>query len=84
MDHLCMAASEQSRRWTSQDFNAGLERDPARNWTSNWLPGPPGGGDFSFKLRWYVPTDALTNGTYVCPKIETIAQVRNSTSSTTA
>ena len=49
---------------------------PPKNWTSNWLPAPRGGGDFSFILRWYVPTSAMTNGSYVYPKVETIQALR--------
>lgn len=49
---------------------------PPKNWTSNWLPAPIGGGDYSFILRWYVPTEAMTNGTYVYPKAETIPAIQ--------
>jgi len=27
-------------------------------------------------VRWYAPEDAMTNGSYVYPKIETIQQIR--------
>ncbi|KAL6712671.1 hypothetical protein ACN47E_000548 [Coniothyrium glycines] len=42
---------------------------PPTNWTSNWLPVVQ---TFSFITRWYVPEAALTNGSYVYPKVETI------------
>ncbi|KAJ6483719.1 hypothetical protein C8R47DRAFT_1197178 [Mycena vitilis] len=38
-------------------------------WEDNWLPTPADGGQFSFYLRWYGPTESLTNGTYTYPKI---------------
>ncbi|KAJ7631867.1 hypothetical protein DFH06DRAFT_1140233 [Mycena polygramma] len=41
-------------------------------WESNWLPTPADGGQFSFYLRWYGPTESLTNGTYTYPKITTV------------
>ncbi|KAI9871211.1 MAG: hypothetical protein M1830_003194, partial [Pleopsidium flavum] len=40
---------------------------PPENWTNNWLPAPSGGGEFSINLRWYGPTEALSNGSYVYP-----------------
>ncbi|KAI9892436.1 MAG: hypothetical protein M1814_001393 [Vezdaea aestivalis] len=49
---------------------------PPANWTSNWLPSPAGGGSGSFILRWYVPSNDFTNGTYVFPKVEQIAAIR--------
>ncbi|MCJ1432087.1 hypothetical protein MMC27_001443 [Xylographa pallens] len=42
---------------------------PPANWTSNWLPAPSGGGNFTVNLRWYGPTGALTNGSYVHPVV---------------
>ncbi|KAJ7890160.1 hypothetical protein B0H14DRAFT_2209166, partial [Mycena olivaceomarginata] len=33
-------------------------------WESNWLPTPADSGEFHFILRWYGPTDSLTDGTY--------------------
>ncbi|MCJ1387052.1 hypothetical protein MMC17_010181 [Xylographa soralifera] len=42
---------------------------PPANWTSNWLPTPSGGGSFSVNLRWYGPTEAFTNGSYVHPVV---------------
>ncbi|KAL8827426.1 MAG: hypothetical protein Q9191_003193 [Dirinaria sp. TL-2023a] len=49
---------------------------PPANWTSNWLPVPSGGGSGSFILRFYAPSDALSNGQYVYPKVETIDSIR--------
>ncbi|KAF4548366.1 Hypothetical protein D9617_29g007440 [Elsinoe fawcettii] len=46
---------------------------PPANWTGNWLPGSD---SFSFIVRWYAPEDAMTNGSYVYPKIETISTIR--------
>ncbi|PMD21277.1 hypothetical protein NA56DRAFT_526367, partial [Hyaloscypha hepaticicola] len=40
---------------------------PPTNWTSNWLPAPAGGGNFSVNLRAYGPTAALSNASYVYP-----------------
>ncbi|KAJ7767387.1 hypothetical protein DFH07DRAFT_326915 [Mycena maculata] len=42
-------------------------------WESNWLPTPAAGGEFSFQLRWYGPTDSLLNGTYTYPKLTAVA-----------
>ncbi|KAJ4364804.1 hypothetical protein N0V95_000648 [Ascochyta clinopodiicola] len=46
---------------------------PPANWTSNWLPVAR---NFSIITRWYVPYPALTDGSYVYPKIETINAIR--------
>ncbi|PHH85552.1 hypothetical protein CDD83_251 [Cordyceps sp. RAO-2017] len=44
---------------------------PPANWTSNWLPAPARGGDFSLILRLYGPTGALTHGgSYVYPIVK--------------
>ncbi|KAI1387726.1 uncharacterized protein F4822DRAFT_444328 [Hypoxylon trugodes] len=42
---------------------------PPANWTSNWLPSPSTPGSFKAILRFYVPTDALSNGTYTYPQV---------------
>ncbi|KAM4065989.1 hypothetical protein HRG_000148 [Hirsutella rhossiliensis] len=43
---------------------------PPSNWTSNWLPAPAGGGDFSLTLRLFGPTRAATHGgEYVYPVV---------------
>ncbi|KAA1475243.1 hypothetical protein DENSPDRAFT_415650 [Dentipellis sp. KUC8613] len=42
---------------------------PPANWTRNWLPIEAGGGNFSVNLRWYGPTDSLSNGSYAYPSI---------------
>ncbi|KAJ4287696.1 hypothetical protein N0V90_012399 [Kalmusia sp. IMI 367209] len=44
---------------------------PPQNWTSNWLPGPVGGGNVSFNLRWYgAEDDMIEGGSYVYPKLK--------------
>ena len=64
---------------------------PPDNWTSNWLPADdtfsfirklellPWRKLISFAdyliVRWYVPGDAQTNGTYVYPKIENVTAI---------
>ncbi|KJZ78692.1 hypothetical protein HIM_02083 [Hirsutella minnesotensis 3608] len=43
---------------------------PPANWTSNWLPAPVGGGDFSVNLRLFGPANALQpGGGYVYPVV---------------
>ncbi|KAF7369601.1 DUF1254-like protein [Mycena venus] len=42
-------------------------------WESNWLPTPANSGEFHFVLRWYGPTESLTNGTYKYPNITAVA-----------
>ena len=49
---------------------------PPANWTSNWLPAPAGGGPLSFIMRWYVPSLALSNGSYVYPTVEAIPAIK--------
>ncbi|KAJ7714032.1 hypothetical protein B0H14DRAFT_3523113 [Mycena olivaceomarginata] len=41
-------------------------------WESNWLPTPADGGEFRFYLRWYGPTESLSDGTYTYPKITVV------------
>lgn len=41
-----------------------LDVAPPANWTSNWLPGPSGGGNISLLLRYYGATDALMNDSF--------------------
>lgn len=45
---------------------------PPMNWTNNWLPTPAGGGNFTMNLRFYGPTDSLSNGQYIYPLISTV------------
>jgi hypothetical protein len=54
---------------------------PPANWTSNWLPGPAGGGDISALLRWYGAEEALLNGSYAYPVVTRQAAIRASGSS---
>lgn len=49
-----------------------VNNTPPANWTGNWIPGS---NSFSYITRWYVPEDAMTNGSYVYPKVETIASL---------
>lgn len=48
---------------------------PPANWTSNWLPGPPGGGNMSALLRWYGAEEALLDGSYQYPIVTKQAAV---------
>ena len=60
---------------------------PPANWTSNWLPGPAGGGDISVLLRWYLAGESLLDGSYVYPvvtKQAAITVARNGTNATTS
>lgn len=50
---------------------------PPSNWTSNWLPATPGGGQISWIMRWYgTQNPAFTNGSYVYPTMQKIAAIR--------
>lgn len=42
---------------------------PPANWTSNWLPGPSGGGNLSALLRWYGAEEHLLDGKYEYPVV---------------
>ncbi|KAF1989743.1 hypothetical protein K402DRAFT_410857 [Aulographum hederae CBS 113979] len=43
---------------------------PPSNWTSNWLPAPAGGGNFTVNLRFYGPTQPLiAGGSYLYPVV---------------
>jgi hypothetical protein len=46
---------------------------PPANWTNNWLPTNE---TFSWITRWYVPDAAMTNGSYVYPKVENVTAIR--------
>lgn len=50
---------------------------PPANWTSNWLPGPPGGGNMSALLRWYGAEEALLDGSYQYPVVTKQAAFRS-------
>ncbi|QIX02319.1 hypothetical protein AMS68_007836 [Peltaster fructicola] len=45
---------------------------PPANWTSNWLPAER---SFFMLLRWYYPEPAMTNGSYVYPRVQNISQI---------
>lgn len=49
-----------------------VDQPPPKNWTGNWLPVK---SDFSLILRWYTPEPAMTNGSYIYPKIENITAI---------
>ena len=56
---------------------------PPANWTSNWLPGPVGGGDLSALLRWYGAEEELLDGRgYVYPIVTKQGAIRDSSSGT--
>ncbi|KAI7489518.1 hypothetical protein KC351_g1265 [Hortaea werneckii] len=56
---------------------------PPTNWTSNWLPGPVGGGDMSALLRWYSAQESLVNGSYAYPVVTKQSAFRNRNSTGT-
>ena len=39
---------------------------------NSWLPTQAGGGVFHFNLRFYAPSEELTNGSYTYPVIRQI------------
>lgn len=50
---------------------------PPGNWTSNWLPAPAGGGQFSFTMRFYGAADEMREGgEYEYPKVSFIDAIR--------
>jgi hypothetical protein len=50
---------------------------PPANWTSNWLPGPVGGGDLSALLRWYGAGEELLGGDgYLYPVVTKQGAIR--------
>lgn len=60
---------------------------PPVNWTSNWLPGPAGGGSITVLLRCYGAEDTLLNGSYAYPLVTRQAAITgagNGTTNTTA
>ncbi|KAJ7232646.1 hypothetical protein B0H12DRAFT_1239562 [Mycena haematopus] len=50
----------------STDIQASAE------WESNWLPTPANGGKFRFDLRWFGPTESLSNGNYTYPNVTVV------------
>ena len=42
---------------------------PPKDWISNWLPAPAGGGKFSFSMRFYGAEDCMSNGEWSYPVI---------------
>ncbi|KAK4508222.1 hypothetical protein PRZ48_001960 [Zasmidium cellare] len=57
------------------------DNPPPKNWTSNWLPGPPGGGNITALLRWYGAEQQLLNGSYQYPVVRKQAAITSSNSS---
>lgn len=51
------------------------DNPPPRNWTSNWLPGPPGGGSVSILLRFFGAQQDLLNGDYKYPVVSRRAAI---------
>ena len=43
------------------------DNPPPANWTGNWLPGPPGGGNITVTMRFYEAQEEVLDGTYVYP-----------------
>ena len=56
---------------------------PPANWTSNWIPSPAGGGNFTVLMRLYETQDELISGEYVYPVVKQVAAITNGTSSST-
>ncbi|OJZ83644.1 hypothetical protein ASPFODRAFT_220612 [Aspergillus luchuensis CBS 106.47] len=50
--------------------------EPPKNWTSNWLPAPKGGGDISLTLRFYAPTEQLRNGSWPYPVVQKVEAIQ--------
>lgn len=48
---------------------------PPSNWTSNWLPAPSGGGNWSVNFRIYAAEDSMTNGSWVYPTVQKVAAI---------
>ncbi|QMW31149.1 hypothetical protein G4B84_006530 [Aspergillus flavus NRRL3357] len=44
--------------------------EPPANWTSNWLPGPSGGGQIDINLRFYGPGEGLQDDSWEYPVVE--------------
>lgn len=56
------------------------DNTPPRNWTSNWLPGPAGGGNVTAILRWYGAEQGLLDGSYEYPVVTRMAAITNGSS----
>ena len=56
---------------------------PPANWTSNWLPSPTGGENFTVWLRFYGTEDELVDGQYVYPVVTKTTAITNGTSTST-
>lgn len=63
---------------TFQILVQAADNPPPANWTSNWLPGPAGGGNMTALLRFYGAQDALLDGSYQYPVVTRQAAIINS------
>ncbi|KAF9890607.1 hypothetical protein FE257_005738 [Aspergillus nanangensis] len=61
-----------SRNGTFQILVQPADVEPPKNWTSNWLPAPEGGGSFSVTFRLYAPTTSLANGEWTFPTVQRV------------
>jgi hypothetical protein len=55
---------------------------PPANWTSNWLPSPTDGSDFTAWLRFYGTKTELVQGNWTFPTVTKIKAITDSTSAT--
>ncbi|RJE22563.1 hypothetical protein PHISCL_05109 [Aspergillus sclerotialis] len=46
--------------------------EPPKNWTSNWLPAPAGGGEMSITFRLYAASSSATNGEWAYPVVKKV------------
>lgn len=63
------APGSSSREESFQIIIQAADNPPPSNWTSNWVPGPAGGGDMFAILRWYNAETDLLDGTYRYPVV---------------
>ncbi len=56
------------------------DNPPPKNWSSNWLPGPAGGGDVQVLLRFYEAGETMLDGTYLYPAVSRIDAITNPSS----
>lgn len=68
-DNSSSSADDEDRPFTILLQPADLP--PPANWTSNWLPAPAGGGNYSVNLRFYGPAASLEDGSYAFPIVVT-------------
>ena len=56
---------------------------PSQNRTSNWLPGPSGGGQFQINLSYYGPQDSLDDLSQGQPLVDIIPLITDSSDTDT-